>query len=503
MTENDPKLQPEKPTEYDLLVGLLGYDQSAEFGQAAGDWLARDTLTDSDQHLAAKLLAHGIDIDAAVVPQYLHADDLNDEDLAIIKDSEIPLIALYGIANALEPKKHDLAWKTAAENERVKYSNPLKIACDLARLRAMPLVHTTSVEGLSQMASARAMVSNREVYERQLADGDTDPESLMAGATHITDRKLGLDKYVFADFGRPSSIRPKGDVVIAIDPDVMEQPGVFMTEEDIADLDGVLESDQKTMEKYLRGALIPQRFYDAALRRILTARIGDVEERIGQGVYTSRSLYNTVSEFAQGQDMDPTVGGWRSLNFSTWEVKLPQVPVSAIRRVIVQSKEIFDQLHAEHGENIELILDPKFGMGHYDALTTKEEIDEQFTAIVDQDYSERIGLLDASKPEEVESVIMVLQSGEIDSKLVSERITERSNPFWYMPVTYPDESSVHEDISANSIVRPHRYSHWTRMLDDPTYDKDFVIVNVARLKSDPSICKITDITTINPSKITK
>jgi hypothetical protein len=145
---------------------------------------------------------------------------------------------------------------------RVEFIDQLPFSTQ-AELRSFGLTNRMSAETFVQMAQSAGMRSNRERY---VASGLTpqDFRGSKIGATNWEDRRLGLDQYVFFDWPRPAvQRREQAEITIVVEPEVMSQPGVIMTEQDFY--------DAKSVRDYMQGLLTPEYFYAAAVLRILNS----------------------------------------------------------------------------------------------------------------------------------------------------------------------------------------------------------------------------------------
>lgn len=216
----------------------------------------------SDGDLAKRQLIfqeHGLDLDPRSGPQRLNT--IEEEDWAIARGSETPLISLYAAVNyRSEVGNYHFEADARSRNNRSQPIDPLLAE---AKLRSLPLIHSTSVEGFISLVRHGSFASNKGLYRASGQDALAFSEA-SKGSTNLGDRELGLDQYVFADFGRPHRFHKQGEITLILDPAVMDQPGAFITEKDAADC--------KDLGEYMQGATTPDYFYSQAAMRIEIGR---------------------------------------------------------------------------------------------------------------------------------------------------------------------------------------------------------------------------------------
>ena len=314
----------------ELYRGIIGLHNDVEFTS----WISK-TLPESswyDPLLVDVLSSEGVSIDPRHLPEKLQGNQLTRDDIRVIRESDSPLISLWGIANAhnIEARVWDYGSMQSRTLELEDMSDKT-VQRELDLLRSLPLVHATSLDGFAQIMSEGEIVSNRVAVDRIIKLGKLLIQG-NPGQTHESDRKRGLDKYVYFDFGRPSAIHPLGN-------------------------------DEKQASKdYLSRILVPHRFHEAVRERIL--RSYTIKHNPNG---TSNYGYCTIEDFTDGQDMDPS-SGYLAFQFSTYEVKVPHASASAIKRVIVRDPDILNNLVAKYGDKVEIVLSKEFGPGHYEKL---------------------------------------------------------------------------------------------------------------------------------------
>jgi hypothetical protein len=309
-----PILRDERMARTERMLGL------AE-GVAFDDAIAQRLAARPDQAYRAKrrhevLEAHGItNIDPAAAPDDWQIEKLSDADWETIRNSEHPLLDLWAATNY---------WRQVGETTFVpvsksspRHDDPRRGVEGLenrATMQSLPLLHGLPAEAFVDLVQHGTMQSNRTRY----VQGGSDALAFHGagiGATNLQDRELGLDQQVFFDYGRPAAHHPQQEVTLVLDPSVMETPGVFATEDDIA--------DTLSVEQYMHGLSTGAYFYETALLRICNGVAESGETRSGGG-YTGYAIYNTLSGWRTGQDADFNIQG--KPTFSTFEVKVPDPP---------------------------------------------------------------------------------------------------------------------------------------------------------------------------------
>lgn len=499
---------------------FLGLAEDVNFADAIAARIA-DERPNSNMQAAAILEAHGVDFNPSVVPDALLLDSLEETDWETIRSSDVPLLTLYAAANYhtqerttvyIPPGKHMLRH----EDPRRGHDGIVH----RAEMESLPLIHGMTADSFMRLAESGApMQSNKERYRVSGQDAltfHTDQQ----GATNLADRELGLDQYVFFDFGRPSAIhREQPEITLVVDQSVMDQPGVFMTEQDVADTSSAVS--------YMHGLTTPEYFRETALMRIYNT-ITETGEEGHQGY----ARYNTMYSWREGQDGDFDTAG--DPTFSTYEVKIPSppgVPQEAIQRVVVRDEATFNHLQETMGDRFAFVYEPRLrpggGMksgyqgdprdlaardnGSYgEALQVPGLFEQKFAAHIEADYQERVQVLDSLSDEEKEQVVVVFGHTEpeaIDGDSVTTRIDTRTNPYQYGDqyiATYPSMDALRDDVLMSS---PRHMSDFQETLAEqalwfysPLFDEDgiqtpsgtCVIATVERSKSDPNITRIID-----------
>lgn len=380
---------------------FLGLHEDVEFENAIKSKLLYKHSPETTNQIKNIFQKNRVDIDPGNIHHvdfYSTEHDFNEKDWENIRRSSIPLVTLYAALHF-----HSLREQNS-KKERHVFFEDLRAK---ALLRSFPLIHGTSMKSFLDVLKSGKIISNKDLYKKKSEDNPEDIFENKEGKTNIWDRKLGLDQYVFADFGRPHMYHKQEEITLVLDPVIINSPGTFMTEMDIADCTG----DNKIGE-YLRSVSTPEYFYDTALMRINKTKIADREVRRG-GAYESEVTYNTVDKFMSGMDGDRNNFG--QANFSTWEVKLSEVPVDAIKRVVVRNEDDFNYLKDRYSSLFEIVYEselkpvskPTDESGNYNVLKIPGAFEKQLENIMEDEYKQRVETLDKLPTEEKEHIFVV------------------------------------------------------------------------------------------------
>lgn len=509
-TEKETREKDDEKTDQSILrESILGLEKDRVFHDAVKRKLNYKRSPEDEKKFRDFFQNKAVDIDPSDIPLSLRLktfeEEFNDADWKNIRQSPIPLITLY----AAENSKGTFGFK---EREDAMPIDKLK---EDAFIRSLPLVHGTSMEAFLEILKEGKFISNKELYKKR---SKNDPKNIYENKgenTLSSDRELGLDQFIFADFGRPHMYhRKQKEITLVIDPAAMNSPGVFMTEKDIADC----YSENQT-EEYLRGASTPEYFYDSAMKRIINTVIDSKEEKLGRGHYTSPYfVYNNVFDFMQGNDGDRDPEG--EAHFSTWEVKLPEISADFIKRVIVRDKENFDYLSNNYSDLFEIIYEPELKPGRYDSLKFRGnykileipgEFEKQFNKIVENEYQERVAALSNLSAKEKEQVAIVYAEGEKIGEKPGE-INEKTNPCCFSGYEYEKIEDIIDDIENTNpwdiiggvvtgskhgqdawFLENHGFGYTKQSGPSKKRKGSCVVVIVDRAKNNKELCKIVDI----------
>ncbi|KKS43702.1 MAG: hypothetical protein UV48_C0029G0004 [Candidatus Azambacteria bacterium GW2011_GWA2_42_9] len=386
MTDEQKNMSEGRTNSYNKLESFLGLKNTVSLAELINTLYA-DKITQQDAECRTVLFhEHGVEMSPYCAPERFNFSRLEVADWENIRNSQIPAITLMAASNHNDLRDYFKKKKSLGKISRYTDLDlpPRREAEINAFLRSLPLVHSTSVDALDKILSAGKLISNKRLYfegKKSALEFHSDSQ----GTTTLMDRTLGLDEYVFADFARPHVYHSQQEVTIVIDPDTIFSPGVFMTAKDVLDCDIA-----NPLPEYLSSSLTPEYFYEAAKLKI--AKEVTEEREVGsRGVYESQSSYNTIRQFSEGQDGYTYTNIGKQLNFSTWEVKLPEVPVSAIRKVIFRDQQQFDNFRERfQGGDFELVYEPNLKGNQYHVLKIAGEFEKQFNTIRDSTNREQM-----------------------------------------------------------------------------------------------------------------
>lgn len=527
--EHDTDAQQPGPTyeaaqQYSALVGspnasddrmaaterLLGLAADVRFEDAVAEQLAAETGPTGDIGRRRALLeAQEVSIDPAIAPPSFELEKLSEQDWEVIKTSKQPLLTLHAASNYRREEADTTFVPVSSQFPR--HLDPRQGYEGLekrARIASLPLVHGLSAAAFEQLAQSQVMQSNKTRYKKSGADALAF-HGAGVGATNLQDRQLGLDQYVFFDFGRPAANhRQQPEITLVVDPSVMDQNGTFMTTTDIADATSVSE--------YMRGLTTPQYFRETALLRIHNTVAEEGETRTG-GHYTGYAIYNTLGQWHRGQNGDFRQDGYPK--FSTYEVKVPDppgVPTAAIQRVIVRDPATFERLQQSMGDLFEFVHEPRLRAAggikpHYEGdprdlaaidqgnypelLQIPGAFEREMENLIEVDYQRRSEILDGLSEDEKEQVIAVFGDSDpdnIDGEDIPKRISTKTNPYQYngLVATYPNMEALLNDIE-NTDTRGMTFS--TAAGQQPWFHDSFGFDDTKRLKTTSGRCVIATI----------
>lgn len=337
MSAEAAPLQPSSPTQnppQQRGAEQLGFLHEQQFPARAEEELAARAIDPEVlDHSTEQIAELGIAINPAAAPVsrfhggIKHYSLLDQADKQAISESDNPLITLWGLTRLRgdeEQREHRVGTKDRHRLGVVSQEH------ELALLAGLGMVHGTQFEGLTEAIRQGKFVPNRAVSDSETGD------------TMFLDRDLGLDGYVFADFGRPHMHRKNSSPVVEVifDLQAFSQPGAFATEKDIADTSGV--------EEYLKTVVEPEYFLEAAQLKLQTT----VADRPGNDTVFGHKL--TADQFAAG--VDGNVNSLGNPNFSTWEMKIPEVATDYVKRIIFRKPEQYEAFVAEFGDTFPVQL---------------------------------------------------------------------------------------------------------------------------------------------------
>jgi hypothetical protein len=330
--------------EHELRESMNGRTIEATFAEAMPRAMAempesaytRSSIRDQlKQQLAER---HGLDLHHRALPSGIL--EMSEEQLTGITQASDPFLTAWSTSTVHAAETS--TWRSgdySPEDHLPAHERQVQQAL----LESLPVLHALSLPALEGAIQTGRFLSNREVYDQ------TDIPTLQLGATNVIDRALGLDRYVFGDFGRLNSQRntANADAIVVFEPSVMRAPGTFLTEHDIQDIDITL-GGKVDPERYMSGALLAEDMYKAIPLRLKRM---DSTDGYSDGRHGMRYPRHTFNGFMQGHDANPT--NISPASFSTWEVKIPEgdnVTTDHIRKVLFTNEDKYHAFVEKHGD---------------------------------------------------------------------------------------------------------------------------------------------------------
>ena len=499
---------------------MLGLHQDVQFEDALAQKLTTEPGAGHNIHGKEDLLAaQGLAISPEAAPNAFSMRSLQPDDWEAVRTSSHPLLTLYAAANYRREERQTTFMPPGSQFPR--HTDPrvgFNGLHNRAVIASQPLIHGVSAEAFVKIAENGTLHSNKTRY-KQSGEDALAFHGAGVGATNLSDREVGLDQYIFFDYGRPAAIhRRQPEITLVVDQSVMEQDGAFMTTQDIADTTSATE--------YASGLTTPEYFKETALLRIYNSVAEEGETRSG-GHYTGYSIYNSLPTWQRGQDGDFDNHG--NSHFSTYEVKVPDppgVPTNAIKRVIVRDEATYKKLQGTLGDQFEFIHEPRLraageripdyqgdsrdqaaiDQGNYpELLTIPGAYEQKMEKLIEADYQERARILDSLPDSEKQQTLVVFGSSDpndINGPNVGTRLTTHSNPSLYKGVaaSYPSMQELHTDVTATDLreyataagnepwfYNPFNYSH-EKTINTPS--GKCVIATVEQSKEQPHVSRI-------------
>lgn len=454
--KNMPNPPRESITEVDILRSLKGLNSESRFDEELPKFLGKESdIAQEELQARSRFLEYyvpGLNLDPSCTPDSKQLQLLTQRDWEDISQHKSPIMLLWSRVRLQEVR----AKEEEIEDKRVRmhsskpsiFGGELEQINDQATIESMPLIHGTSYASLLLAIENGGFVGNREL------DMGAN-ESLLSGSTLAIDRDLGLDQYVFADFGRPHMHRigSQPEVTVVIGPEAMLAPGSFITEKDIADC--------KDTAEYMSGMSLPLDFHETALRRIRSSISDDTYYD-----YSRNTSYNAaldIRRWVSGSNADPVFKGGQDVStFSTWEVKMPEVPIQLVRKLVFRNKQQYDDFKTKYGDIIPAIFEPRLERSNLDVLRDNNSFDERYKALLDEDYQERVNQLEQAV--DVEDAYVIL--GRLRNiEQTDEDLVSKSRPDWF---AYQGAQSVYktrEDLEKAVIQQRGSQQEWEAQLN--------------------------------------
>jgi hypothetical protein len=367
-------------------------------------------------HNEVALRDQGLDgvVDASDIPR-IFVGNFTPRQRDRIAHSSCPALTIHSIINAtnvnqwFDHSRYNVNFQFS-EKENSRYAQEYLIV-------GMPLVQSTSTDAFVAAMQEGKFVSNRLLEERGVdlsSDGHT-------GMTMLKDRELGLNNYVFMDFGRPRTdrLQYQSEVVVVFSQDAMQQPGTFITEQDILDCwktdnNGKLVTD---FDKYLQGFYYPDDFLKIVGKRLA------YEDVYEEGASVNARDHNLgLHKFLAGKDGGSN--GSPRPSFTGWEVKIPEVSTNFIEKVIVRDKDTYTMLTERFGDSVSFVHEP-FLKGNIGILQNHDLVDKELHKKAVEDYEHRWRILKEADPNTVHEgwfpVYMRVSDG---SEPILDRVTD-------------------------------------------------------------------------------
>lgn len=367
-------------------------------------------------------------------------DRLSVETIDDAINSSNPIIALWSATCA----------KGAEDNYRFIYRNRQQEGVGRKErnnelFQAAPLVHGTTAVAFTKAMTTGMFVSNRSLEE--LGADVSGANDATIGMTTAEDRKLGLNNYVFFDFGRPRTSRShdQPEITVVFRQAAMNQEGTFITENDI--LDCYDKNGYINFVKYLSGMTLPADFHESALDRLLAT------ENATKSNPRSIGPRLEMADFLGGDNGDKTNVGTAA--FEGWEVKIPQVPTGFIDRVIVRDEKTYQEFLELYGGEMPIVFEPDLSRFFrpdresrerayaVDIFGTHERARLLHEQKLDVDFERRRSKIEQAPPEEVREEWFIAKSTAVDETnpaLASNAPPEILvfTPFKFEPNKYSD-----------------------------------------------------------------
>jgi hypothetical protein len=442
----------------------LGFKVGQNFSERASQELAERPLDDRAVGLATEQLAGlGLNIDPKVIPldgQGIRAVELfTDQDKAAIRDSDEPIIALWSTVN-LRSAESRRPHSVGREKDRLSRSHQEQ---EIAVLAAMGMVHGTKLSSLTQALDQGVFLPNREIKDSY------------EGNTNLTDRDMGLDAYVFADFARPNALRrhTPPEVEVVFDLEAFMAPGSFATTDDIADCEDI--------EGYMRGVVQPSQFLEAAQVKLdsTIAAVPNADTTFGRKL--------RAKEFIAGVDGDPTQHG-KNL-FSTWEMKMPSVQAAHVKKIVFRDPGKFQEFKQRYGDAFKAeLVAPDEEPVYYDPdelSHSQKELAEVHAAEHHLYLTEQLAAL-PDEQKEVVSVAMRPVTRETDYTGMEKTLSSGELP--------SISASTPEELGSKIQASPYGYIQGMEDFPYPLTDKagQYMVASVERSKADPNLARFLD-----------
>lgn len=258
-----------------------------------------------------------------------YADKFEPYDWQYIAESKVPSLAINTIAKYYFTLNFEGSAREGVWQMPVHFPD----AHGVAELATLPLVYETSIGALNEIIKKGRIYGEREYFKENGGKFDSN--------TSMEDRNAGLDDYVFTFFGRPYSGMKYGKIKILFKPDrFYTDEQAFATEDDYIQLmDRVtvkINDDAKV------DAIVNESYCDQAMLGTGHYFLEAAYRALSSKNYNSSALHSySVKErfLCRNTDIVDNIG---NINFSTWEVKVPEFELKDIDRLVFESTSDLD-----------------------------------------------------------------------------------------------------------------------------------------------------------------
>ena len=483
---------------YEAEVGGVDVQLSAALAQALDkpentleplrELFARHNLTVADPAAAPNCSARSLE-------ELLHAADWQR-----IQHSPIPTTELWSAYNT---RQAEAAWNSI---ERPNTSIAAQLEGNKARmneaaLRAMPLTVTMSAANFEHFVSRGSLASARTL---RTESNKSAIQNAAEGNLLLHDGMLGLDGVVYANVGHPHPhymYDGQPEIIMLVDPKVMEAPGTFLTREEYIDLGG---TKVPPVVEYMNGAVTPADFYDNAQLRIATA------VRLDGGKSSGEYIPLTVGDFAEGIGGDVDTKGRPT--FNGWEAKLPEGAVTRadVPVVVVRDEATFQTLQNTYGDMFRFTHNPdvkpstanRSEIGNYqDVFVIPGRYDAEYAELERQDYDGRAEALSRVPPERQVEAWVALADDPAVSSINRHSNLDRTRAL--STRMYPTAQDLANDVrhaDATALALEFWQAPWFfNVQTNKIEDREHVVVKVTYDSEDMGTHCITGVYSVSPA----
>jgi len=459
---------PTRASDYEVQADIFGIQEPVALSDALQEAVALESTASPAELEGRKLLLveHNLDaLNANATPDAWSMSKLEANDWQDIQESADPYLSLWSRSNLIGAQRDAEFVAQAKERYGGRRATKKEAVWETAFLESLPLVHGTTLEAVKTAILQGSFVSNRSIHEQG-------SDAMATGSTLVTDRTLGLDNYVFADFARPHMHRAhsQAEVTVVFRHDALTQPGTFATLKD--------NEDCLTRTEYLRGLVTAEDFYAYAQADLSTRKSAKHSYREGG---TTRSHPLGLHGFANGDDADTSNLG--TPTFSTYEVKMPNTDTSYIDKLIFKNQGQYDQFVREFGDAIPAYFQPDLSDNLADTHN-QTEFDLLYAAQVEKDFEERVARLEGA--DDTKEAYAVLGIAEENPRSIKTLASEKLDPTWLMI----NKNAVYDTMAEASQTAK---TDSAQVILFGSVRHDARRVAIAKIRTSPSArCSVTD-----------